>query len=61
MLTDPAMCGVALVVSVPAHAVQLLLPEVGDVCMIDDAAAGCDVGCDDDTDIVEISGTTDDG
>lgn len=51
----------ALVVSVPAHAVQLLLPEVGDVCMIDDAAAGCAVGCDDDTDIVEMSGTTDDG
>jgi N-acetylneuraminate synthase len=29
--------------------------------MIDDAAAGCAVGCDDDTDIVEMSGTTDDG
>jgi hypothetical protein len=47
------MCGVALVVSVPAHDVQLLLPEVGDVCIVVDAAAGCagGGGCNDDTDI----------
>jgi hypothetical protein len=54
VLTDPAIYGfVALVVSVPAHDVQLLLlPEVGDVCIVVVAAIGFGGGgCNDDTDI----------